>query len=366
MKITHFLIIASALVLPLISLAESVQVTEENIPFIYETKAEIPTPPKILAGMISEDYLRARDEFTARELFEKIEPVITKRIAAARETQLWRIEITDKLAEYDFDSKAFPTQLTEGTFIAFSVGNQRYAAKFVNPELFAKIPVELDVAKKLSGTLQKSRTVKILVEGVVKDAAEKNINYHKRKTINFEISKVVIKLADGMLVGEFSLQGKTNSGKDTDSSNRSNQTEAAPAMAKVDTVGEWTTGEGANKFSLCFWESGEARGEFEEKGVSIYLIGRWEVVKEPRWAGHVTFSGTVEYWIRNKENVTPKEEKFTFMFDPADAKLTYVRGGALTDKKGVKFHPSGVQANEDPVLHRQNNNRPIRMEPGNK
>ena len=183
--------------------AESVRITEENVAFTYETKAEIATPPKILAGIISTDYLNAKDEFTAHEMFAKIEPVITKRIEDAKDTKVWRIEITDQLSEYDFESKLFPTQLTEGTFIPFVTTTQRYAVKFSNFAAYRNVPVDIEAAKKLSGSLQKSRQATILVEGTVKEAVERKINYSMMKTIIFEISKVTIQLKDGTLVGEF-------------------------------------------------------------------------------------------------------------------------------------------------------------------
>lgn len=181
--------------------AEAVRITEENAPFVYETKAEIPTPREKLAGLISADYLNATDEFTARDLFQKIEPVIDKRIETAKSTKLWRMDISKQLPQYDFDAKAFPTQFNENTFISFPNASQPYAVMFANHELFRHVPVEIEAAKNLSAALRLSRSSTFIVEGVVKDAQERTLNGRKWKAILFEITKVTIKLGDGTLVG---------------------------------------------------------------------------------------------------------------------------------------------------------------------
>jgi len=189
--------------------AESVRITEENIPFVYELKAEIPTSREILAGILSEDYRKAEDEFTAREMFQKIEPVIVKRLATAKETKLWRVEITGVLAPYDFNSKSFPSQLTAKSFVQFSSGRQNYAVQFSNTEAFRDIPVEMDAAKNLSAKLRKSRVSILHVEGTIKESLEKTINYNRLKVLIFEISKMTIKLEDGTYVGEYTPSGGT-------------------------------------------------------------------------------------------------------------------------------------------------------------
>lgn len=357
-----------ALVIP--SNAEAIRVTAENIAFVYESKAEIPTPPEILASLISEDYLHARDEFSAREMFQKIEPVIIKRLAAAKATELWKIEITKELPSYDFTSNSFPTGLTETTFIPFSASSQNYAAIFTNHELFRKVPVEIEAAKKLSANLRKSRLSTLIVEGVVKESLEKNMNYSKRKTISFEISKVSIKMEDGTFIGEFPLTeqkiNQESSAKIPDTDGKSKAVASNPGSPMIDPVGEWTTKGRSPGFSLCLWESGAARGEVGDKGLAINLEGNWLVIKDGRWKGYVMFSGKVDYWAINQQNLTPKDEKFEFLLGLDGDRLTYVKGGVLTDKNGGKFYPSGEQANNDPVLTRQNSQRPIHRESGNR
>ena len=162
------------------------------------------------------------------------------------------------------------------------------------------------------------------------------------------------KVGDGPLAN-----GAENQREDFESS-------GGKGSVKLDPVGEWTTKGRSPKFYLCFWESGEAGGEFEDDGNSIYLDGRWQRVEEGRWMGYVTFSGRVDHWGVDSDNMTPKDEKFEFMFELTKSSLTYVRGGILKNRNGGEFHPSGVDGNEDPVLYRQNSQRPVRREAGNK
>ena len=137
------------------------------------------------------------------------------------------------------------------------------------------------------------------------------------------------------------------------------------AAVKIDPVGEWTTKEHNPQFSLCLWESGDARGEFESKGLAIHLEGNWHLIKDGKWKGYVIFSSKVDYWAVDQKDVTPKAENSEFLLSLEGNKLIYIKGGMLTDKNGGKFYPSGVQANDDPILIKQNSPRPVRREPGN-
>lgn len=137
------------------------------------------------------------------------------------------------------------------------------------------------------------------------------------------------------------------------------------ALAEIDPVGEWTTRGRDPEFSLCLWESGEARGEFDSKGLAIHLEGNWHVIKDGKWKGYVIFSCKVDHWAVEQKDVTPKAENSEFLLSLEGNRLIYIKGGVLTDKNGGKFYPSGVKANDDPILHKQNSRRPIRQEPGN-
>jgi hypothetical protein len=195
--ITPLGLVALAL-LPVGADAEPVRISDQNAPFVYEVKAEIPTPKESLAKMISADYRRAPDEFTAHELFEKIAPVVDKRIAESKATKEWSVVIGAQLAQYDFGKKGFPTGFTETTFIPYDNG---YALMFSNAASFGLLPVEMANAKRLSGQLQRNRSCSVIVEGTVVGAKEEDLNYSSRKVIVFEISRLTIKLQDGTEVG---------------------------------------------------------------------------------------------------------------------------------------------------------------------
>ena len=153
------------------------------------------------------------------------------------------------------------------------------------------------------------------------------------------------------------------------SENRRKATKLQPTADESDAkdpVGEWVTPEGHSpKFSLCLWKSGDARGEFESKDLSIYLDGSWKLIPDGRWKGYVTFSGMVEYWAVGGNDVTPKAEKFEFLLGPEPDRLIHVKSSFLTNKNGNKWFPSGERSDNDPNLIRQNNNRPDFREPGN-
>jgi hypothetical protein len=93
---------------------------EQEVPFVYEAKAEIPTPVEKLASIISSDYRSASDEFQQHDMLTKLTPVIQKRIDAARSTKQFVIRINYSLPPYDFNQHGFSTGLKESTFIPYN------------------------------------------------------------------------------------------------------------------------------------------------------------------------------------------------------------------------------------------------------
>lgn len=181
-----------------VAIADTVQFSDENVPFAYEINAEIPSPTESLAKIISQDYRNAPDEFTAKELFEKIQPLIKKRMDAAKSVETWTLLIRDQLAPYDFANSGFPTEISEKTFIPFDNG---YAVMFTNGPDFQILPVPIESAKALSRKLQNRRTIELKVDGKVVGSEEKALNYGDRKVVLVEISGISVKLEDGTLVG---------------------------------------------------------------------------------------------------------------------------------------------------------------------
>jgi len=186
---------------------EPVRLNDENIAFAYEVKAEIPAPKEELAKIISVDYRNAPDEFSGRELFLKIEPVIEKRIAEAAGIPEWFVLIGSRLNEYDFDRQGFNTGFDDTTFIPFTRnGVQRYAVMFKNVADFKFLPVPIEKAKSLSDALKRSRKCDIQVEGRIVGAKEQTLNYSVYKVVELEITRLTIKLENGTLVGTMASQ----------------------------------------------------------------------------------------------------------------------------------------------------------------
>jgi len=178
--------------------AEPPQITDENVAFAYEVNSEIPSPTESLVKIISRDYRNAADEFTARELFEKIKPIVAKRLDAAKSVQTWIVLIGDSLAPYDFSKASFPTKISDTMFVPFDNG---YAVMFTNAPEFQLLPVPVESAKAMAHKLQNNRTIELRVEGKPVGSKEKELNYSDRKVVLLEITGITIKLEDGTLVG---------------------------------------------------------------------------------------------------------------------------------------------------------------------
>ena len=88
-----------------------IRITDGNIPFFYESRADVRAPDHQLAAIISTDYRNADDEFTRHDLFQQLKPVIESRLSQAeQDTQVYLL-IGDNLGNYAFDRSAFPTDM---------------------------------------------------------------------------------------------------------------------------------------------------------------------------------------------------------------------------------------------------------------
>jgi hypothetical protein len=187
---------------PPIVFAEDTILTDESVPFLYESRAEIKAPDTALAEYISTDYRSARDEFTKHDLFQQIKPILDKKLKEAKESKNVVLRIGARLGDYDFDKKAFSTGFGEATFIPFDNG---YAVTFINGEQIEMLQVPMASAKSLSSSLQKSREAKFDVYGEIVGAKEESINYFTKKAIKVKITKLRVTLQSGMKVGEKTL-----------------------------------------------------------------------------------------------------------------------------------------------------------------
>jgi hypothetical protein len=107
---------------------EGFVIDDSSVPFVYEVKAEIPTPEEKLAGYLSADFANAGDEFAQHAMLTKLRPVIQKRIDAAKAAPLMVVRIGFDLPKYDFERHGFPSGLMENTFVTF---NNQYILNFL-------------------------------------------------------------------------------------------------------------------------------------------------------------------------------------------------------------------------------------------
>lgn len=182
--------------------ADSVRVTDVNIPFFYESRAEIPTTEHNLAELLSVDYRKAKDEFTRMELFQKIKPVIDKKLEEFGATEAIIVLVGSRLKEYDFEKGAFPTDFSSNTYIPFDNG---YAVNFNNARVLEYLEIPLNEAKKLATMLQKTRKVTFEITTIIESASEQRVDYRTNKLLTTRISAVDVKAKDGSVIHRITI-----------------------------------------------------------------------------------------------------------------------------------------------------------------
>lgn len=196
-----FAICAVLSALPL-SAAAQTRITDGNIPFLYESRAAVRAPDHRLAAILSKDYRNAEDEFTRHDLLQQIKPVIEDRLNQARQTTQVYMLIGDQLGNYDFDRSAFPTDMSENTYIRFDNG---YEVRYDNADQFGFVPVPPEEARSLAGALRSSRAVTFRMEGGVARATED----WDRKIVYMRVDKIVLSLKNKRLIVEHEIQSQT-------------------------------------------------------------------------------------------------------------------------------------------------------------
>jgi hypothetical protein len=169
---------------------EASVIDDSHAPFVYEAKAEIPSPPEDLAGFVSSTYRSSADEFQQHELLQKIKPVIERRIAEARATKLFVVKLGYTLPKYDFDRQGFLTPVNETSYINFN--NSAYILRFTNWQEVDFIPFEESKARYLEPTLHGNRQATLRVYGTLKECREDSINGSDKKVIYLEATKAVL------------------------------------------------------------------------------------------------------------------------------------------------------------------------------
>lgn len=178
--------------------AEATKISDENIPFLYESRAEIMAPKQTLAEFLSSDYRNAKDEFTRHDLYKQVGPVLEKRLVDAKTVKEVVLHVGAKLGEYDFEQKTFPTGFGTTTFIPFS---NKYAVTFSNSSDLQFIPVPFESAKSLSHELGQSRRAVFSIYGEIIGTKEEDLNYSHKKVLQVKVTKIEAQLKSGTLVG---------------------------------------------------------------------------------------------------------------------------------------------------------------------
>jgi len=179
------------------------RITDDNIIFLYEARAEIPAPDDKLYRFISIEYRRSEDEFTRHELAQKIKPVLEKKLSEALKTKFITVIIGDRLEEYDFDKSAFPTGISSGTYVPFDNG---YAVTFENADKLTYLKVPFEKAKLLSRQLQRNRRTQIIIKAQIIGAEEKRLRWNIDKVLKTKISQLTLKLSSGKTVGTIKIK----------------------------------------------------------------------------------------------------------------------------------------------------------------
>lgn len=167
--------------------AEEVTLTSEHMTYLYESRAKIPAPDYKLAEMISVEYRGAQDEFTKRDLFKKIKPVLDERLAQGRTTTEVVIHVSTTIGEYDFDKQAFPTGFNESTYLPFE---NDYAAIFTNVQDSVYLATPEDKARNYAALLRQGRRGEIVIKASVVGVEEKKFDmFVSRKVLKLRIKE---------------------------------------------------------------------------------------------------------------------------------------------------------------------------------
>ena len=168
-------------------------IDESSVAFVYETKADVPTPEDKLAAYISADYANAPDEFQQHTMLEKLRPIIKKRLDAAKATSTFVLRIAFQLPKYDFDRHGFPSTLSETTIVPYQ---NNYIVKFSNWDQMDLVPIDELKAQTLDLTLRRSRQAILRVYGSVDTCKEEEVNGIRSKVLYIKASKLVLSVGD--------------------------------------------------------------------------------------------------------------------------------------------------------------------------
>ena len=175
------------------------RITDENIPFIYESRAEAPDSDVELLERISSDYSRfMSDEFARRDLEEQLRPILDSRLLEARAINRVTVDFGSDLGAYDFERSAFPTYHNTSTYVRFGP----YSVRFSNAADLSFVPVAEDVARDLVSSMRDSRAISLSVTGTIV-RVERSAS--TGKTVYVRAEQVDVALRSGSAVGTIEL-----------------------------------------------------------------------------------------------------------------------------------------------------------------
>lgn len=133
------------------------RISDTNIPYIYESRTELPSPIEALGNIYSAAYRDSRDEFTKQAMLDKIRPMIRRKIEDMKEVKQVIVRLVWSLPEYDFAKQGFATGLSSSQYVTWEVHGFRYTVAFRNMKSFMFLSLAQDEAGRLGRLLSQSR-----------------------------------------------------------------------------------------------------------------------------------------------------------------------------------------------------------------
>lgn len=188
-EIMKLLLLLLVYFLPILtSVADDIEerkITNENVVYFYESRAEFKAPYKDLAGYASSEYLNAQDEFERYDILEQVQPMLEEQLFKFGSINEVILEVGGRLAEYDFEKNAFPIRFSKKKVSAFTIHpnekrqhtpsdrrqstlvlfDNKYAVTLTNSDDIKFFPLSVDNARQLASELQKSRRAVFRISG---------------------------------------------------------------------------------------------------------------------------------------------------------------------------------------------------------
>ena len=234
---------------------EERKITDENVFYFYESRAEFKAPYQELAKYVYSEYLNAQDEFERYDILEQVQPTLEEQLFKFGSSNKVFLEVGGFLAEYDFEKKAFPIRFSKEKVLSWTIYDpvsvenyrqytslnrrqsililfdNRYAVALTNSDVVQFFPLPLDNARELASELRNSRQARFKISGRVvgvKGAAKSHINVklledyganicclpedvefqgerHMIKLVEIDVTEVLVTLANGKKAGKIDL-----------------------------------------------------------------------------------------------------------------------------------------------------------------